>query len=602
MQPASPLSPSLAGGRPGPKPDAALPQAPRPPGMFCGYQVEVGHPAWQEPRQPRVKRPAHEMEASLPDGKAQAPDAKAFQPRPQEPQARDQDRPPQAKRPYAPTRPVPGWVDPDFASFKHPLSLAGEDDPAPDPAPVPQPLGPQEADALLLPLAGSQEGLALDSLQAALARERFARRHLVAPSKQQTSIAQVDAGALGQAVARHWGGALLSDQRLDFLAHQVSHEAGLTLREDAGDLEQAMFVRGVFSATTDTAMIQRWAGRVLEQGFSRAHAAHPAYPFVGRGTLRVLLRALSCASLAEQMVPFLLGQALVPRSRLRDGDARLQWRGADLQVAVAVARAALHKAGTVHPALVRWVARADAFPADELGFLAAGIGTRVPLRADLAGDEDATSSQAAPACWSPEILGQWGKAFFHETTLGDTRLATACLGLASGIGYPARLLHGQGLVDSLSRLEMMHLGRAVGWLVAGAADPQAAAARVGQSMLCWVVRDAGAKVKAGQRKEWDQVRRDTLGVYLVEAARHFDPPSLEALLADIRQQLHGGVAWSLERAERFLCGILPPPPAEPDGEAAWERVRQNNTLVQVLTATPAPPRPKVAEPLARGED
>ena len=138
--------------------------------MFCGYEVEVGHPAWQAPRQQRPKRPAQEMEATLPDGKAQAPDAKAFQPRPQDPQARDQDPPPQAKRPYAPTRPVPGWVDPDFASFKHPLSLAGEDDPAPDPAPVPQPLGPQEADALLVPLAGSQGALALDSLQAALAR------------------------------------------------------------------------------------------------------------------------------------------------------------------------------------------------------------------------------------------------------------------------------------------------------------------------------------------------------------------------------------------------------------------------------------------------
>ena len=77
--------------------------------MFCGYQVQAGHPAWQESRQGRTKRLAEEMESSLPECKAL-------------------DHSAQAKRPYVPSRRYLARMNPDFASFEHPLALAGEDD------------------------------------------------------------------------------------------------------------------------------------------------------------------------------------------------------------------------------------------------------------------------------------------------------------------------------------------------------------------------------------------------------------------------------------------------------------------------------------------
>lgn len=592
-------------------PAPALPGEPMPAGLFRGYEVSAGHPACMAPpmpptqptpsmpqpeaegglarglseRNPRAKRPAQAMDDHASIDPRDVPSDSKSDPPPQPPLPTDPSG--GAKRPFLKFRPAV-WSYPLIEKWEHPFELAPDDEAPAEAPPPPQLLTAQEARQLLDRLATADDALFLSNIQDALRHDLLRRRkHCVngslvtAPTHDQFTAAS--------ALVERWGGAALSDDRLDLIAHTLSWQAGLVLHEGQGDMENANFLKGVLSAVpagSDTH--KRWIRRILQEGFSAAHAGHPAYPLVGRGTLRLLLWALGYHKISKEALYFLLDAAWVPRTQLPKGDARRTWQGGDLQMAMAAVRNVLRnpRGQEIHPLLLEWLGQAGQFSSDELSFLAAGVFAQLPV-----GDHDPQASAADKARYQQRVNDRQRtiQAFLRHSTLKGARLAAAAFGLVCGLRAPRLLLEGPVLVDSVDEPSLAAVARGVARLAIATGDLQVAG-RVVTSLMQWTHKRAWLPADNEDRQAWMRRKRDAVGAFLHIWATHHGSLELPALVRQLRLRVYESLPLPHPQARHVLSVILPPR-KEDTPLAAWEAFWQYGSLLELLTAEKLPPEP-----------
>lgn len=592
-------------------PAPALQGAPLPAGLFRGYEVTAGHPACMPPptppalptsrpaaddggsrpiseRRPRAKRAAHDMEShdSI-DPRAVPADGKSgASPEPLVPTA----APGGAKRPFLAFRPAV-WMHPAVEHWEASPDLAQDDEACTQTPPAPQVMTPQEARQLLDRLDGLAKGddaRFLRDIRDALRHDVLRRRrHFVDDGAVAAST--YDQLTVASALVERWGGAALSDDRLDLIAHVLSSKAGLVLLEDQGDLENANFLRGVLSAVpAGSETHTRWIRRILQEGFSAAHADHPAYPLVGQGTLRMLLWALLPRKVSKETLFLVLDTALLPRGQVPPGDARRAWRGSDLQMAMAAARHVLRdpRGHEVHPLLAEWLGQAGQFSSDELSFLAAGLFAEWPLR-----EHDPQASAVDKGQQDPRIanLQRMALAFLCQSTLKGGRLAAAAFGLTCGLRSPRFVLEGRVLVDSMNEASLASVSRGAARLAIAVGDSQVAR-RVATSLMQWTHKRAWLPADSEDRQAWMRSKRGAVGTFLNVLAPHLGPQALPTLMQELRERVYESQALSVAQARQVLDLILPRP-APGVSSQEWEAHWQHKVLMQVLTAGQYAPVP-----------
>lgn len=610
MQSASSFTPLPLAGQPvvlpGPPPSQEVPLQP---GMWRGYEVSPGHPAWvpapvpeahadrkqgtrglpdvagsfgeSRPlgeRGPRAKRPASSMEDST------GPDA---MPGPAPVKAKAERSADGTARPANRLCDPAAWNKPGEAEWEHPLDLEGADESPPEPVPVP--LTHAQADGLLDRLGKTEdEARFLRQVRDELRRDGLARRSQMAPD-DKLAISTRDHATVARALMRRWGGPHMSDVRLDHIAHELSSSAALTLKEDRNDLDDALFLRTVLTSVPEGSDTQfRWIRRILQEGFSKAHAGSLAYPLVGRGTLRMLLIALGHRHIRQSHLYFLLGNALVPRQDLKTGDSRLEWSGTDLQVTMAIVARVLciGSPERVHPSLRAWLASARQFEADELLFLAAGLFASVPGKGEGALEPQALDSPHIDC--SPHD-SQVVREFLTSADLPGPRLAAAAFGLMFNLRFPGALMSGSVPLGSMDGLALRSLARAVARAALSTRDV-AVAVRVCKSLMNWVGSSLWVPSSPEDRQAARAAKVDALGQFLFVIAPHCSLEQLDELVSDLRWRVYDGKPISARRAQKIASDLLPVASQDPvsSQEAQDLQQREDRRLAwRALLTAPA---------------
>lgn len=370
------IEPSLSDPNPGGG-EGPLPHA----GMFQGYTVAPGHPAWQPPAAQRM--PSPRPQGGLPDGQeaGKPPENLADRVRNPKRSAADIERDIEGEgdgvkepgpRPKA-VAPLPAddMVQPELELYEDPQSQAQGSEPV-----SPEQLIAEGIASVVKCLGVADEVAGFEAAWSAV-RRCF---HALPMGVDPRAKVQVRARFLmdvGGAVAQAWGGAEMTERRLDTVARRLAHVAGLRLHHDFEGDQVSLFLRGfVFSVKSQLPVMERWVRRFLAAGFSPDLAHHVAYPFTGRGMVYALVPALGGTKISSKSLSFILAEAFSPPHALKPDDPRLQWDGLALQVTGAGLRNILRLAQGPNPALLRCLRQgAPRLSLNQRAYLASGLTT-----------------------------------------------------------------------------------------------------------------------------------------------------------------------------------------------------------------------------------
>lgn len=285
MQFPSPLSPASPAGGPGLQPHSPPPleQAPQP-GMFHGYAVMPGHPAWTGhplAAQPRVQVPS--SSPALPSLAGRVQGIK-----------READEMVDSKA-----------TDAFIAKRAH--KAGGQ-------AAVVRGLTRHQAEALLDTHASDDDADFLQHIwHQALCNTFDSPPRACGPARKAPAFAESDLRVLGKALAARWGGAAMSPERLALLANHLSLEAGQGPSRNDGLVRQ--FLCGVLAAApNDAAFFKAWCGCFLAPRASLA-AQDPRRDWDGRQQQRLVASLLSAFPEGRRPVDAVMAHLLAPQSR-----------------------------------------------------------------------------------------------------------------------------------------------------------------------------------------------------------------------------------------------------------------------------------------------
>lgn len=412
-------------------------------GMFQGYTVAPGHPAWQPPAAQRV--PSPRPQGGLPDGQEAGQPTANLADRVRNPKrsAADIERDiegdvggvtePGPRRKAVAPPPADDIAQPEIELYEDPLPQAQASESVST-----EQLIAEGIASVVKCLGLSDEAAGFEAAWSEVRRCFHGLPMGVDPSAK----VQVRARFLmdvGGAVAQAWGGTEMTERRLDAVARRLAHVAGLRLHHDFEGDQVCLFLRGfVLSARSQLPVMDRWVKRLLAAGFSPDLAHHAAYPITGRGMVYALARALGGAKISSKSLSFLLSEAFSPSFQLKPDDPRLQWDGLALQVTAAGLRNMLRLPQGPNPALLRCLREgAPRLSLNQRAYLASGLTT--PLldgyHARPLTDQERTAVVAALLNGGPTQ---------------QIYMTTAVLGALAGWYWNGALAEGQyGLVNAL---------------------------------------------------------------------------------------------------------------------------------------------------------
>lgn len=339
----------------------AAPPQPQP-GMFFGYEVLPGHPAFQPPG--ALSLTSNGSPEALPQPASDPSLADKVRNPKRNPKRSAGEMAGGAERQAG----EPGKESKAVVSSGRALREAGESAPV-----VASPMSRRAIEALLDGIRADCDATFLGGVWDDIRRTAGTTRIAKTSGGAQT-VHMMDLYNVGQALGARWGAPALTPERFDLIARKVAGEAGLLLRPDDQLAELACFLRGVLDSARGYPQVQTgYVSRFLDVAFSPAMASHVAAPYVGRQAMLVVVRALGGEKIEPSHLAVVMARVFVPASRLAADDPRKHWDGHDRQVAIARLCEALWIGNLPNLAMVRWLRYQSGFTHDERAVLMSGL-------------------------------------------------------------------------------------------------------------------------------------------------------------------------------------------------------------------------------------